>query len=456
MEVKFSYRAHPKQVLVHECPNRFRVLVAGRRSGKTMAAVAEICFFALTNPKSRLWYVSPTYRQSKTVAWRIFLDLLSPSIIEKKNEQDLEIRLKNGSEISLKGTERADTLRGVGLDGVVMDEVAQMKSDIWETVIRPMLVDSEGWALFIGTPKGYGYFWKLGKMGDHKNEIEGDPIEMLGEEEGRNFKPHKDWQTFRFTTYDNPYIPVGEIQAAKETTNDDYFSQEYLARFTKFTGLVYSTFDMATHVISPFDIPFNWLKAIGVDIGYTNPSAALFLAVNEEGTAYIYDETYTSKTTSSEFLDILKPRMQDRFYQIKTADPSAADFMQRAREAGLWFSPPRKPEGSRRHGWVLESINWVKDYLKPQTKTGKPALYIFNNCKNVIREFQIYSWDEKKFASEDRRPKKENDHTMDCLRYAIMELRGRKTDLNESYDKYGRKAPKIMEVSEGEWDISRA
>src|SRR3990167_9396094 len=115
-EIRFKYRAHPKQALVHECPSRFRVLIAGRRFGKTITAVAESCFHALAFPKSRTWYVAPTYRQSKTTAWRLFLDYLPPRVIEKKNEQDLEITLVNGSEIALKGTERPDLLRGVGLN----------------------------------------------------------------------------------------------------------------------------------------------------------------------------------------------------------------------------------------------------------------------------------------------------------------------------------------------------
>lgn len=452
-EVKFSYRAHPKQAIVHSNPSRFRVLVAGRRFGKTLVAVSEVCFHALTVPKSRLWYISPTYRQSKTVAWRVFLDLLPPETIVKKNEQDLEIILANGSEISLKGTERADTLRGVGLDGVVMDEVAFMKKDIWETIIRPMLIDRNGWALFIGTPNGYGYFWKLAKLGDHANEIEGDAIEILGEE-GKKLEPDKDWQTFRYTTYDNPYIPTNEVSSAKETMNEDYFSQEYLARFTRFTGLVYGEFDPSVHIISPFDIPLNWVRGIGTDVGYTNPSASEFLAVNENGDLYVYDELYVDQTTSSEYIDMLRIRMQDKYLQIKVADPSAADFIARAREAGIWYTSPRKPEGTRQSGWVGETINWVKDYLKIQQGTGKPKLYIFNHCKNLIREFQTYVWDEKKWVSDDRKPKKENDHALDALRYVIMALRGKKSEYS-NYDVYGERIATPTGRENVEWDISK-
>jgi len=439
-EIRFKYRAHPKQALVHECPARFRVLIAGRRFGKTITAVAEACFHALAFPKSRTWYIAPTYRQSKTTAWRLFLDYLPPRVIEKKNEQDLEITLVNGSEIALKGTERPDLLRGVGLNFVILDEVAFMKEDTWEAVVRPMLTDTKGAALFIGTPAGFG---------DHDNEIEGDPIDILGEE-GEKLVPQEDWRTFRFTTYDNPFIDIKEIQSEKETMNEDYFSQEYLARFTSFTGLVYNEFNSAEHIVSPFDIKTGWLKSVGVDIGYNHASAAIFLAVDEIGNIYAYDEIYRTGTTSSEFLALLKERMLDQYFQIKVADSSAADFIARAREEGLWFNPYKRPEHSRQYGSVLESINWVKDYLR----SDKPRLFIFNNCKNLIREFQTYEWDNSKYVSGDRKPKKTNDDILDALRYAIMELKGRKST-NSRYDPDGKVLNLRTDSVGKEWDVSR-
>ena len=453
VEVKLKYRAHPRQAEVHADPHRFRVLIAGRRFGKTMTAVAEITYQALTYPKSRVWFIAPTFRQAKTTAWRVLLDLLPIEVIRKKNEQDLEIVLTNGSEIALKGTERPDLLRGVGLDGVVLDEVAFMKSDTWETVVRPMLTDTNGWALFIGTPAGFGELWKLAKLGDHDNEIEGDPVDILGEDEGRKLVPNDDWSTHRFTTYDNPYITANQIQSEKETMNEDYFAQEYLARFTRFTGLVYPEFDMATHIIPPIEIPSHWLRAVGVDVGYSNPSAAAFLAVDENGVVYLYDELYCRDTISNDFIDLLKQRIEDRFYQIKVADSAAADFIATARERGLWFSPYKRPEHSRMYGTVGETIGWVKEYLRPQPKTGKPALYVFNHCTNAIREFQTYIWDKHRYASNDKKPKKENDHLLDGMRYAIMEIRGRKSDYSQ-FDSEGRRLTLKTDVVDKEWDVA--
>lgn len=327
-----------------------------------------------------------------------------------------------------------------------------MKPNTWETVIRPMLTDTKGWALFIGTPSGFGELWKLAKIGDHDNEIEGDPIDILGEEEGVKLVPNSDWSTYRFTTYDNPYVTANEIQSEKETMNEDYFSQEYLARFTRFTGLVYSEFNPVRHIISPFDIPTQWLRVVGVDVGYTAPSAAVFIAIDDKGSMFVYDELYRTQTTSSEFINLLKERMQDKYFQVKVADTAAADFIARARESGLWFTAYKRPEHSRQYGVVGETINWVKDYLTAEVG-GKPKLQVFNHCKNLIREFQTYIWDDKRFTSEDHKPKKANDHSLDGLRYAIMEMHGRRTDFNY-YDIDGKRLNLKTDVSDKEWNIA--
>lgn len=453
-EVNFSYKAHPKQALIHADPHRFRVLVAGRRFGKSWVAVAEAIYWSITHPNSLIWIMAPSYRQAKTFAWPILMKLLPYGTLQKKNEQDLDIVLKNGSQISLKGTERVDLLRGVGLDGVIMDEVAYMKDGTWESVVRPMLVDKNGWALFTGTPKGFNYFWKLAKLGDHNGEIEGDPIDILGHEEGEKLLPDPAWKTFRFTTYDNPHIPPNEIESTKAVMNDDFFAQEHLAAFTSFTGLIYNTFSPAMHVTEPFDIPPHWLRAVGVDIGFNHASSAIFLAVDEKGSLYVYDEIFTERVTTSEFLDMLRPRLEGKYHQIKTCDASAADFKERARQMGMWFTSPERPEGSRQYGWVQESINWVKDYLKPG-EDGKPKLKVFNHCKNLIREFQTYVWDEKRVASERPQPKKIKDDAVDALRYAVMELRGRKAS-REEFEYYVDRDKRPMSVlANQEWDVAR-
>ena len=139
---------------VFKCDKRFRVLVAGRRFGKSYLACVELLRGALNRPGETFFYCAPTYRMAKDIAWRALKKLVPKVWIQSKNETDLRIELINGSTIELKGTENAMALRGRSLSGVVLDEAAFMEPEVWFEVIRPALADKEGWALFISTPDG--------------------------------------------------------------------------------------------------------------------------------------------------------------------------------------------------------------------------------------------------------------------------------------------------------------
>ena len=139
---------------VFNAEQRFRVLVAGRRFGKSYLSCIELLKAAINRPGETYFYCAPTYRMAKDIAWKEIKKLIPPQWIASKNETDLKIELINGSLIELKGTENAMTLRGRSLAGVVLDEAAFMDSDVWFQVIRPALADKQGWALFISTPDG--------------------------------------------------------------------------------------------------------------------------------------------------------------------------------------------------------------------------------------------------------------------------------------------------------------
>ena len=133
---------------------RFRVLVAGRRFGKSYLSCIELLRGAIEKPGETFFYCAPTYRMAKDIAWKALKRLVPKAWIKSKNETDLKIELVNGSTIELKGTENAMALRGRSLSGVVLDEAAFMDAEVWFEVIRPALADKQGWALFISTPDG--------------------------------------------------------------------------------------------------------------------------------------------------------------------------------------------------------------------------------------------------------------------------------------------------------------
>ena len=216
-------------------PHRFKVICAGRRSGKSVLARLLLLKWALS-AVGTYYLVSPTYRQAKSIHWTEMRKEVPREWILKTNETELSITLKNGSVIELKGAENPDALRGIKLRGLVIDEIASIRNWdwLWQEVLRPTLTDYSAPAIFISTPKGYNHFYDLFQAGQSVRE-----------------NGTQDYKSWRFTSYDNPYIPSGEIDNAKKELTEDTFQQEYMASFTKFTGLVYKDFVREINVIEP-------------------------------------------------------------------------------------------------------------------------------------------------------------------------------------------------------------
>jgi len=202
----------PWQQEVFKDQTRFKVVAAGRRCGKSRMAAVTLLIEGLKCPQgSAVLYVSPTMGQSRQIIWDLLLDL-GRDIIQSSHVNNLDITLINGARIYVRGADRPDTLRGVSLTYAVLDEVADIKPEAWEQVIRASLSDKRGRALFIGTPKGRNWFYDTFKLG----ESEDDP----------------DWKSWHFTTADNPLIDQKEIESAKKTLSSFAFKQEYMASFT--------------------------------------------------------------------------------------------------------------------------------------------------------------------------------------------------------------------------------
>lgn len=202
----------PWQQEVYTDPTRFKVIAAGRRCGKSRLAATMLIIEGLRCPQgSAVLYVSPTMGQSRQIVWDLLLEL-GREVIQTSNVNNLDITLINGARIYVRGADRPDTLRGVSLTFAVLDEVADIKPQAWEQVIRASLSDKKGKAIFIGTPKGRNWFYDLYKLGQ-----EGDD---------------KDWKSWHFTTKDNPLIDPDEIESAKKTLSSFAFKQEYMASFS--------------------------------------------------------------------------------------------------------------------------------------------------------------------------------------------------------------------------------
>jgi predicted phage terminase large subunit-like protein len=189
---------------------RFKIVAAGRRTGKSRLAAWMLIVNALQADRGHVFYVAPTQGQARDIMWQTLLELGHP-VIAGSHINNLQIKLVNGATISLKGADRPETMRGVSLKFLVLDEYADMKPDVFEQILRPALADQKGCAMFIGTPMGRNHFYELYKYA----ELDDDPT-------------YKAWH---FTSYDNPLLDKDEIDIAKRSMSSYAFRQEFMASF---------------------------------------------------------------------------------------------------------------------------------------------------------------------------------------------------------------------------------
>lgn len=206
---------------------RFRAVAAGRRFGKSYLSAIELLIEGLKDEKDGVslaakdvFYIAPTFQQAKDIMWALLKDL-GREVIVSTYENTAVVKLVNGRRIHLKGSDREDTLRGVGLSFVVLDEYASMKPNVWDTIIRPTLADVQGRALFIGTPAGKNHFYDL----------------FTQEED-------EDWETFTFLTRDNPFIADKEVEAAAKSMSREIYKQEFEASFESFGSKIFNVGDL--------------------------------------------------------------------------------------------------------------------------------------------------------------------------------------------------------------------
>ena len=162
IDVELDYKPRDVFLDFHEREQRWAVIVAHRRCGKTVSCINELIYKALVENKEdgRYAYLAPYYAQAKSIAFDYLMRFSEP-VRANHNVSELWVELINGARIRLFGADNADSLRGLYLDGVVLDEYADMKPSLWGAVLRPLLSDRRGWAVFIGTPKGHNQFWEI-------------------------------------------------------------------------------------------------------------------------------------------------------------------------------------------------------------------------------------------------------------------------------------------------------
>lgn len=384
------------QTKVLDDNHRFRVVVCGRRAGKTTLSSLLMIQHALDNAKSNVWYVSPSYKQSEQIMWRMIKEYLPKHTIAKTNDTKLRIELKNGSYIELKGADTSpDSLRGVRIDFLILDEIDSFKNwnTVWKEVLRPTLIDSQGKAMFIGTPKGYRQLYDL------FNEKDSQYI------------------SFRFTSYDNPYLAKEEIDSARAESDEDTFAQEYLAEFKKYSGLVYKAFNRETHIIPPFEIPSGWVRYRGVDFGFINPTAVVSIAIDPKGIIYVYDVLYEKGLSTPNLAQLMAQRAINQHFMMTLGDSASASDISELNTYGIPITAVEKSSGEKDVDWLTYRVRKITERLLNGT------IKIFSNCEPLIFEFENYQYKEvQEGGIIVEKPMKMNDHALDALSYIVVNI----------------------------------
>ena len=372
----------------------FRVLVSGRRFGKTYLCIAEMMKYA-TKVKQNIWYVAPTFKMAREIVWSKLKQMLSDfKWVDVINESNLSIRIKKtGSIISLKGCENYDSLRGVGIDFLILDEFADIEEKAWTEVLRASIADTEGDVLMCGSPKGYGNW-------SYRMYLKG--------------KQEKEWDSFQYTTLQGGMVSKEEIEQAKQDIDIRTFRQEFEGTFENYAGSVYYNFH-AVENVKEKKIDFSKPLHIGLDFNVDPMSASV--AQIDKNIIHFVDEIVIYSSNTDEMVDEIKDRYGSKVKIIVYPDPACR---QRKTSAGgrtdlsILQNAGFSVKCKLKHSPVRDRINAVNSSLK--SADGKRYIYVDPSCKIITKGLQRQIYKENTNI-----PDKEQgfDHMNDALGYLI-------------------------------------
>jgi hypothetical protein len=398
---------------------RFRVLVAGRRFGKTQIALLEL-FRAICATDRTAWYVAPTYRQAKRIAWKRLKDLIRPYRPLRIYESDLRIELPWQATIALRGADNYDSLRGEGLDFVVLDEYASMAPEAWTEVLRPSLTDRKGRALFIGTPKGYNHFYELFDTA----------------------RQQPDWAAFQFTTLEGGNVPAEELEAAAHELDERTYRQEFQATFENLSsGAVYYAFDRARNLS---EAEYNPLYPICWSLDFNiNPMCSVIAQVLDttnrlemlsgmrSGVIHVLDELFVPNCSTpqacEEFYNRTERYRRGRQLTVNIYGDATGSKRQTSSAGAESDWQTIRDFFARRSGAFQVSFKYkpanpaVRDRVAAvngmlRNALGQSKLFIDPRCKHLVKDLEQVSW-KPGTALLDQDSDKQLTHISDALGY---------------------------------------
>ena len=367
--------------------SRFKVLVCGRRWGKTVLSLMYLLKDAFHQGERR-WFITPTYRQGKMIVFPILRQMFSGFVGAKLNESDMSVVFDNGAELAVKGADNEHNLRGVELTKCVMDEMAYIKPHVWEEIIYPMLATTQGSVLFIGTPNGYDTMYDLYSKGQSE----------------------PDWKSWQFKTIDGGFVPAEEIARAKRTMDPVRFRQEFEASFETTGNRAAWNFDRQTHIKQHNDLStYLWW---GCDFNVDYMTAVLACQFTD-GTVHYFNEIRLKNSNTEEMARKMKAISPDIECYPDPAGSARSTTSRRSDHAILrdygFLIRARKSHPS--HIDRLNALN-----RKLLDADGNVTMTVDPKCKYLIKDLEQVQRDKKGGIDKSNI---ELTHALDACSYAI-------------------------------------
>ena len=379
---------------VSQSKKRFRVLISGRRFGKTYLCITEMMKYA-TKPMQNIWYVAPTFKMAKEICWSNLKIILNEfNWIEDINETNLTIRIKkSNSVISLKSADQPDALRGTGINFLILDEFADIDKRTWFEVLRASVADTLGDVLFTGTPRGYGNW-------SYEMYLKG--------------KQDEEWESFQFTTLQGGMVDKQELEQARLDLDVRTFRQEFEGTFENYAGSVYYNFHP---VESVNDKQIDWKKPLHIGMDFNVDPMSACVAQIEKEKIYFVDEIVIYSSNTDEMCQEIHDRYGTKIPIFIYPDPASR---QRKTSAGgrtdlsILQNAGFKVKAKFKHTAIRDRVNAVNSRLKDSL--GKRYIFVSQSCKTLIKGLQRQIYKENTNI-----PDKEEgfDHMNDALGYLI-------------------------------------
>lgn len=406
---------------------KYVAYIGGIGSGKSVIGVISIIAQAVMYPGDYL-ICRQFMPELLITTYKTFFDLCPPELIVENRVADRMVRIHaqggKTSNIYFRQLEEPDKFRSMNLSGWLIDEGNQVTEEAFMLLQGRLRGAGLRKGLLVSNPAGHDWIYRWFFKKDH----------MKSEEAKKAYK------LINAPSTENHHLPSGYIESLMQSWSEDRIKREVLGSFDAFEGMVYHEFRRDVHVVKPFRIPDEWERHIRIDHGYRNPAAALLAAVSPEGEVYVYKELYESEWLIKEIIlgnqkegkvGLLERIGANEKFNTAKIDPSvaarrgstgASDYDEYLRHWPELLPPLQKARND-----VQVGIERVKGYLKVNPRTGRPLLYIFDTCTNLLEEITTYRYPELKPAQQGKKaemekPMKVDDHALDALRYLIVDL----------------------------------